>query len=141
MAKATAPPEPPYRILTVARMTELVVEHAPAKVLEVGTGSGYQTAVLSLLCDTVYSIDLLAPLTNAAAERLEALGYRNILTKTANGYEGWPEHAPFDGIIVTAAAPDMATCFAISRALPSPRIAAVDGRTTLSRGGTVDSGR
>ena len=52
----------------------------------------------------MYSIDLLAPLTNAAAERLEALGYRNILTKTANGYQGWPEHAPYDGIIVTAAA-------------------------------------
>jgi protein-L-isoaspartate(D-aspartate) O-methyltransferase len=60
--------------------------------------------VLSLLCDTVYSIDLVAPLTDAAAERLEGLGYHNVVTTTANGYQGWPEHAPFDGIIVTAAA-------------------------------------
>ena len=88
----------------VALMTDMIAPQAGHRVLEIGTGSGYQTAVLSLLCDTVYSIDLMAPLTKAAAERLEALGYHNALTKTANGYQGWPEHAPFDGIIVTAAA-------------------------------------
>ena len=88
----------------VALMTDLIAPQPGHRVLEIGTGSGYQTAVLSLLCDTVYSIDLVAPLTNAAANRLEALGYRNVLTTTANGYLGWPEHAPFDGIIVTAAA-------------------------------------
>jgi protein-L-isoaspartate(D-aspartate) O-methyltransferase len=88
----------------VALMTDLIAPQPGHRVLEIGTGSGYQTAVLSLLCDTVYSIDLVAPLTDAAAERLEGLGYHNVVTTTANGYQGWPEHAPFDGIIVTAAA-------------------------------------
>ena len=88
----------------VALMTDMIAPQPEHRVLEIGTGSGYQTAVLSLLCDTVYSIDLVAPLTNAAAERLDALGYHNVVTTTANGYQGWPEHAPFDGIIVTAAA-------------------------------------
>jgi protein-L-isoaspartate(D-aspartate) O-methyltransferase len=88
----------------VALMTDLIGPQAGHRVLEIGTGSGYQTAVLSLLCETVYSIDLVAPLSRAAAERLERLGYDNVVTQTANGYLGWPEHAPFDGILVTAAA-------------------------------------
>ena len=88
----------------VALMTDLIAPRPHHRVLEIGTGSGYQTAILSLLCDTVYSIDLVPPLRAAAAARLARLGYRNIVTRTANGYQGWPEYAPYDGIIVTAAA-------------------------------------
>ncbi len=88
----------------VALMTDLIAPQPHHRVLEIGTGSGYQTAILSLLCDTVYSIDLVPPLRAAAAARLARLGYRNVVTRTANGYQGWPEYAPYDGIIVTAAA-------------------------------------
>jgi protein-L-isoaspartate(D-aspartate) O-methyltransferase len=88
----------------VALMTDLIAPRPRHRVLEIGTGSGYQTAILSLLCDTVYSIDLVPPLSAAAAARLTRLGYHNIVTRTANGYQGWPEHAPYDGILVTAAA-------------------------------------
>ena len=89
----------------VALMTDLLAPQPEHKVLEVGTGSGYQTAVLAGLCAFVYSIDLVPDLTEAAAERLAKMGHRNVRTTTRNGYQGWPEQAPFDGIIVTAAAP------------------------------------
>ena len=88
----------------VALMTDMIAPQSGHRVLEIGTGSGYQTAVLSLLCDTVYSIELIATLTDAASRRLEGLGYHNVVTRHANGYQGWPEHAPYDGILVTAAA-------------------------------------
>lgn len=89
----------------VALMTELLAVGPGDKVLEVGTGSGYQTAILSLLVDRVYSIELERPLGLDAALRLQALNYSNIETRTGDGYSGWPEHAPYDAIIVTAAAP------------------------------------
>lgn len=89
----------------VALMTDLLALEPDHRVLEIGTGSGYQTAVLSKLCRRVYSVEVLGALREAAAERLEELGYRNVETRTGNGYEGWPEHAPYDAIIVTAAAP------------------------------------
>ena len=88
----------------VALMTDLIQPRPEHRVLEVGTGSGYQTAVLSLLCDTVFSIERIPALSDAAALRLERLGYHNVLFATANGYLGWPGYAPFDGILVTAAA-------------------------------------
>ena len=88
----------------VALMSDLLGTDPDHVVLEVGTGSGYQTAVLSLLCATVYSMDLIAALTEEAAERLAQLGFSNVHVRNGNGYEGWPEHAPYDGIIVTAAA-------------------------------------
>jgi len=88
----------------VALMSDLLATEPNHSVLEVGTGSGYQTAVLSLLCDTVYSMDLIAALTEEAAGRLTQLGFDNVHIRNGNGYEGWPEHAPYDGIIVTAAA-------------------------------------
>jgi protein-L-isoaspartate(D-aspartate) O-methyltransferase len=88
----------------VALMTDLIAPQPDHRVLEIGTGSGYQTAVLATLCRKVYSIDLIAALSAAATERLARLGYHNVLTQTANGYQGWPEHAPYDGILVTAAA-------------------------------------
>ena len=77
------------------------------RVLEIGTGSGYQAAVLSLLCDSVYSIELVEPLGLAAKARLERLGYGNVQVRIGDGYRGWPEAAPFDRIIVTAAPPEL----------------------------------
>lgn len=89
----------------VALMTELL---EPAKnhiILEIGTGSGYQTAILSLLVKKVYTIEIIKELNGEARERLINDNYLNVETRHGNGYEGWPEHAPYDGIIVTAAAP------------------------------------
>jgi protein-L-isoaspartate(D-aspartate) O-methyltransferase len=73
-------------------------------VLEIGTGSGYQAAVLSQLCRQVYTIEYVEELADQARARFERLGYDNITTMSGNGFDGWPEHAPYDGIIVTAAA-------------------------------------
>ena len=88
----------------VAQMTEALRVGPGDKVLEVGTGSGYQTAILCELCRQVYSVEVVAALSEAAAARLKRLGYANVETRIGNGYQGWPEHAPYDGIIVTAAA-------------------------------------
>ena len=74
------------------------------RVLEVGTGSGYQAAVLAELTDQVFTIELLPELAQQAAERLKTLGYPQVRVKTGDGYRGWPEEAPFDAILVTAAA-------------------------------------
>lgn len=87
----------------VARMTEAATIGAPKRVLEVGTGCGYQTAVLSPLVEKVYTIERLGPLLDKARERLAALGLTNVEFRHGDGYEGWPEAAPFDAIIVTAA--------------------------------------
>ncbi len=89
----------------VALMTDLLRLTPDAVVLEVGTGSGYQTAVLAQLARQVYSIEIVGPLANAAAARLHRLGCINVEVRQRDGYLGWPEHAPYDGIIVTAAAP------------------------------------
>lgn len=90
----------------VARMTELLLGDAPLKnVLEIGTGSGYQAAILSRLVDHVYTIERILPLLARAKQCFNQLGYDNIHTLYGDGYNGWPEHAPYDGIIVTAAAP------------------------------------
>jgi protein-L-isoaspartate(D-aspartate) O-methyltransferase len=91
----------------VALMTELVQPEPGDVMLEVGTGSGYQAAVLSLLVGKVYSVEVVKALAEEAAARLKRLGYRNIETRWGDGYSGWPEHAPYDGIIVTAAAPSV----------------------------------
>jgi protein-L-isoaspartate(D-aspartate) O-methyltransferase len=88
----------------VALMTDLLQPEPDHVVLEVGTGSGYQAAVISLLVKQVYTLERIPELGRASAERLKSLGYRNIECLTGNGYDGWPEHAPYDGIIVTAAA-------------------------------------
>jgi protein-L-isoaspartate(D-aspartate) O-methyltransferase len=86
-------------------MTELLAPTPEATVLEIGTGSGYQTAVLSKLVKQVYSVEVVEPLAQSARQRLHAMGYTNVETRHGDGYRGWPEHAPYDGIIVTAAAP------------------------------------
>ena len=88
----------------VALMTDLLEPDKSDVVLEVGTGSGYQAAVLAELVDHVYSIEIIEPLATAAGERLQRLGYDSVTTKLGDGYYGWEAHAPFDSIIVTAAA-------------------------------------
>ena len=89
----------------VAVMTDLLQPGAEHIVLEVGTGSGYQAAVLGKLVKQVYSIEVVAALAEQARARLARLGCTNVEVRHGDGYDGWPEHAPFDGIIVTAAAP------------------------------------
>lgn len=87
----------------VALMTDLLRPRSDHKILEIGTGSGYQAAVLSQLVEQVYSIEIIEKLGAESTKLLQRLGYDNIKTRIADGYNGWPEHAPFDGIIVTAA--------------------------------------
>jgi protein-L-isoaspartate(D-aspartate) O-methyltransferase len=89
----------------VALSTDLLRPEAQDVVLEVGSGSGYQAAVLAQVVKQVYTVELIADLGHGAAARLAELGYRNVEVRVGDGYAGWPEKAPFDGIIVTAAAP------------------------------------
>jgi protein-L-isoaspartate(D-aspartate) O-methyltransferase len=90
--------------LIVAHMTELARPAKGKKALEIGTGSGYQAAVLAEIVDTVYTIEIVPELARESAARLRTLGYGNIVVRYGDGYKGWPEHAPFDIILVTAAA-------------------------------------
>jgi len=88
----------------VALMTELIDPRPGQTVLEIGTGSGYQAAVLAELVAHVYSVEVVEELASRAADRLEAEGVANVTVRHGDGAEGWPEHAPYDGIVVTAAA-------------------------------------
>jgi protein-L-isoaspartate(D-aspartate) O-methyltransferase len=87
----------------VAFMTQALNVQPSHRILEIGTGSGYQAAVLGLLVDRLYTIEIVAPLADRARRTLADLGYRNIEVRTGNGYLGWPEHAPYDRVMVTAA--------------------------------------
>jgi len=91
----------------VARMTELLLEVEPKVVLEVGTGSGYQAAILAGLVGKVYSTERIEPLATQARQRFRQLGYRNIRVQHSDGSWGWPQFGPFDAIIVTAGAADI----------------------------------
>jgi protein-L-isoaspartate(D-aspartate) O-methyltransferase len=91
----------------VAFMTELLGLGPEDTVLEIGTGSGYQAAVLGRLAREVYSIEIVPRLAQEAAARLQSMGFANVTVKAGDGYQGWPEHAPFDRIIVTAAPPEI----------------------------------
>jgi protein-L-isoaspartate(D-aspartate) O-methyltransferase len=91
----------------VALMTDLLRLGKGDRVLEVGTGSGYQAAILAQLVRSVYTIEIVAPLAIEARERLARLGYRNVEVRTGDGYQGWEEHAPFDAIVVTAGADEV----------------------------------
>ena len=88
----------------VALMTDLIDPQPEQTVLEIGTGSGYQAAVLAELVGRVYTIEIIEPLARRAAEQLKTLGYANVQTRVGDGYHGWEEAAPFDAIVVTAAA-------------------------------------
>lgn len=87
----------------VALMTELAGVNPDSTVLEIGTGSGYQAAVLAELANHVYTIEIVEPLGQSARETLQRLGYDNVTVRIGDGYQGWPEEAPFDAIVVTAA--------------------------------------
>lgn len=91
----------------VALMTELLNPQPEDVILEVGTGSGYQAAVLSLLVSRVYSIEVVQALADDAAARLKRLHHDNVEVRCDDGHQGWPEHAPYDGIVVTAAASEI----------------------------------
>lgn len=110
----------------VALMTDLLAIHADDRLLEVGCGSGYQTAILACLAKEVLSLEIVEPLAVAASARLRRLGYDRVTVKVGDGYQGWPEKAPFNGIILTAAAPEV----------PPPLVAqlAVGGRMVLPLG-------
>lgn len=97
----------------VALMTELARLQPGARVLEIGTGSGYQAAVLAALGAQVWSIEIVEPLARSSAERLRRLGYGGVRVRAGDGYQGWPEEAPFDAILLTAAPP----------AIPAPLLA------------------
>ncbi len=91
----------------VARMTELLLDVEPRKVLEVGTGSGYQAAVLATLVDKVYSTERIEALASQARQRFRKLGYRNVRVQHSDGTLGWPQFGPFDAIVVTAGGEDI----------------------------------
>lgn len=94
----------PYIVAFMSEALEIAPEH---RILEIGTGSGYQAAILGELAREVYSIEIIAPLADRARQTLSDLKYRNIQVRAGNGYEGWPAHAPYDRIIVTAAPDDV----------------------------------
>jgi protein-L-isoaspartate(D-aspartate) O-methyltransferase len=87
----------------VAFMTQALNVRPGDRVLEIGTGSGYQAAILAVLADSVYTIEIVPPLAERARETLQRLGYGNVVVRAGNGYLGWPEYAPYDRIMVTAA--------------------------------------
>jgi protein-L-isoaspartate(D-aspartate) O-methyltransferase len=91
----------------VAIMTDALRLDGQQRVLEIGTGSGYQAAILAKLARDVYSIEIVPALASSATERLRALGYANVHVKHGDGHQGWPEHAPFDRILLTAAPPEL----------------------------------
>jgi protein-L-isoaspartate(D-aspartate) O-methyltransferase len=111
----------------VSLMTELLQSKKTDTVLEVGTGSGYQAAILSVLAREVYTIEIVPALGEMARANLERLGYTNVRTRVGDGYQGWAEHAPFDAIIVTAA-PDHVPPALIAQLRPGGRMVIPVGR-------------
>src|SRR5512139_467223 len=111
----------------VALMTELARPAPGDRVLEVGTGSGYQAAVLSRLVDKVFSVELVEPLAESAAATLRRLGYANVVVRNGDGYLGWPDEAPFDIIMVTAA-PEAVPRALVAQLKPGGRMIVPVGR-------------
>lgn len=105
----------------VARMTELLLADGARRVLEIGTGSGYQTAVLCALTQEVYSVERIEPLHKSARRCLQELGYRNFRLKLSDGSDGWPEYGPYDAILVTAAAADVPAAL-LAQLVPGGRL-------------------
>ena len=116
----------------VALMTDLLALAPDSRVLEIGTGCGYQTAILAELAAQVFTVEVVAPLAEAARERLQRLGYTNVAFRTGDGWAGWPEHAPYDAIIVTAAARDRPDAL-IAQLAPGGRMAVPVGRSGLTQ--------
>jgi protein-L-isoaspartate(D-aspartate) O-methyltransferase len=124
----------------VARMTELLAPAPGQRVLEIGTGSGYQAAVLAQLVKRVYSIELVPELAVAARETLRRLGYPNVTVRQGDGYKGWPEEAPFDAIIVTAAPPEIPRAL-LDQLSPGGRLVAPVGEGWNQELTLVEKGR
>ncbi len=110
----------------VATMTQLAEPEATDRALEIGTGSGYQAAVLAEIVDTVFTIEIVPELAQTARGRLHRLGYGNVVVRAGDGYKGWPEHAPFDLILVTAA-PDEIPPPLLAQLAPGGRLVAPVG--------------
>ena len=131
----------------VALMTELLDPKASDRVLEIGTGSGYQAAVLSRCVKEVYSIELEPELARDAASLLRKLGFGNVVSKQGDGYAGWPDRAPFDKVIVTAAPPSRSVRSRTSRATAPSRVGsnftvtACSGRTVVAMPASVPRSR
>jgi len=111
----------------VAWMTELLQPARTDRVLEIGTGSGYQAAVLSRLAASVYSIEIVPELARSATKRLAELGYRNVIVREGDGYQGWAEKAPFERIILTAAPPEIPKAL-LDQLAPGGRLVAPVGK-------------
>ena len=128
----------------VALMTDLLDLGSDDRVLEIGTGSGYQAAVLAMLAGRVYSIEVIAELAQAAQRRLSRLGYGNVVVRCADGYAGWPEEASFDAVMVTAAPKEIPEAL-VAQLKPGGRMVVPTGRPhgpqTLYAGATDDRGR
>ena len=116
----------------VAYMTSQLSLDKNKKVLEIGTGSGYQAAILTEFTPHVYTIEILEPLARATAKRLQELGYTTINTRIGDGYQGWPEHQPFDAIIVTAA-PGHIPAALLQQLAPGGRMIVPIGRTSTTQ--------
>jgi protein-L-isoaspartate(D-aspartate) O-methyltransferase len=114
---------------TVARMTELLLADGARRVLEIGTGSGYQTAILCALANEVFSVERIEPLHKSARRALQELGYRNFRLKLNDGSEGWPDYAPYDAILVTAAAAEVPVAL-LAQLAPGGRLLIPVGNAT-----------
>src|SRR5260370_4988255 len=114
----------------VALMTELLAPAKKHRILEIGTGSGYQAAILGQLAAEVYTIEIVPELASSAARTLRDLGYSNITVRQGDGFKGWPERAPFDGIILTAAPPEVPSAL-ISQLAENGRLVAPIGSTWM----------
>ncbi|MBZ5576968.1 MAG: protein-L-isoaspartate(D-aspartate) O-methyltransferase [Acidobacteriia bacterium] len=110
----------------VALMTELLIPEKHQRVLEIGTGSGYQAAILAQLTSHVYTIEIVPELADSARRTLSDLGYSNVTVRHGDGYRGWPDQAPFDRIVVTAAPPDIPQAL-IDQLAPGGRLVAPVG--------------
>jgi protein-L-isoaspartate(D-aspartate) O-methyltransferase len=124
----------------VAWMTELLQPAETHRVLEIGTGSGYQAAVLSRLVKSVYTIEIVPELARSAAKRLADLGYKNVTVREGNGYAGWAEKAPFDRVILTAAPDDIPQAL-VAQLAPGGRLVAPLGASLPQRLTVVDKTR
>jgi protein-L-isoaspartate(D-aspartate) O-methyltransferase len=116
----------------VAFMTELLACSRGHRVLEIGTGSGYQAAVLALVAKQVYSVEIVPELARSSAGTLAKLGYANVTVRMGDGYRGWPEQAPFDRVILTAAPPEIPKAL-IEQLAPGGRLVAPEGASPFNQ--------
>jgi protein-L-isoaspartate(D-aspartate) O-methyltransferase len=124
----------------VALMTELLAPSKKHRILEIGTGSGYQAAILGQLAAEVYTIEIVPALARSARKRLRDLGYTNVEVRQGDGYQGWPERAPFDGVILTAAAPEVPWTL-VAQLAPNGRLVAPVGLMWMQELVVIDKRR